>query len=73
MSSEISYPPEWVAQDKGQQILAICWSVVAISTLFASARLYVRAFMQPKDSKGPVEKKLHLDDYLIVSSVASVS
>ena len=45
---------DWRAQDKGPSIVAICWSVTALSTVFVTARLYVRGVML---------KKLHSDDY----------
>ncbi|KAI1259140.1 integral membrane protein [Xylariaceae sp. FL1019] len=50
----------WAAEDKGPAIIAACWSVIAVSTLFVIARLYVRGFIQ---------KRLGLDDYLIIISI----
>ncbi|KAI0153242.1 integral membrane protein [Xylariaceae sp. FL1272] len=51
----------WAAEDKGPAIIQACWSVIAVSTLFVIARLYVR---------GVIKKRLELDDYLIITSIA---
>jgi branched-subunit amino acid permease len=50
-------------QNRGPTIVAAICAVTAISTVFAIARLYVRA---------RVMKKVHYDDYLIVFSVVSL-
>ncbi|KAF6791411.1 integral membrane protein [Colletotrichum sojae] len=53
--------PEWEAENKGPASLGIIISVTILSTLFTAARLYVR---------GRILGKFHLDDFLIVASVA---
>lgn len=50
-------------QNRGPTIVATICAVTAISTVFAIARLYVRA---------RVMKKVHFDDYLILFSVVSL-
>ncbi|KAI1323499.1 integral membrane protein [Xylariaceae sp. FL0255] len=52
----------WAAENKGVETIVICWTVIAIATLFVIARLYVRRCIQ---------KRLELDDYLIVASIVS--
>ncbi|CAJ2508350.1 Uu.00g133760.m01.CDS01 [Anthostomella pinea] len=55
--------PEWKAwarEDKGTVIVVSCWTVIAFATLFVIARLYVR---------GIIQKRLRLDDYIIVAAI----
>jgi hypothetical protein len=54
----------WKAQDKGPTILATCWAVTALSTIFVGARIYVR---------GVILKKLHSDDYFSILAQVSSS
>ncbi|KAK7921284.1 hypothetical protein PG985_009306 [Apiospora marii] len=63
MSSPPKDTPEyaaWAAQDKGPSVLAACWTVTAVSTIFVAGRLYVR---------GVLQRKLWSDDYLIILSL----
>ncbi|KAK8133785.1 hypothetical protein PG984_005797 [Apiospora sp. TS-2023a] len=63
MSSPPKGTPEyaaWAAQDKGPTVLAACWTVTAVSTLFVAGRLYVR---------GVIQRTLWSDDYLIILSL----
>ena len=54
----------WRAQDKGPTIVAVCWAVTALSTVFVGARLYVR---------GVILRKLHSDDYYSLLGMVSGS
>jgi hypothetical protein len=67
-SPNMSDPPigsdAWRAQDKGPTILAACWAVTALSTVFVGARFYVR---------GVILKKLHSDDYYSILALVSGS
>lgn len=63
MSSPPKGTPEyaaWAAQDKGPSVLAACWTVTAVSTIFVAGRLYVR---------GVLQRKLWSDDYFIILSL----
>lgn len=53
----------YAAENKGSWILATCWVVTAISTLFVLARVYVRGFVQ---------KKFQQDDvWVIIAQICS--
>ena len=45
---ELPYPPgtpefeDWAAEDKGPTSLALCWTFVALATVFTAARLFTR-------------------------------
>src|SRR4051794_35444889 len=54
----------WRAQDKGPTIVAVCWTLTALSTVFVGARLYVR---------GVILRKLHSDDYYSILALVSGS
>lgn len=56
---------EWHAyifEDRGASELAVIWTFTGIALFFASARWYVRGWMQ---------RRLRSDDYLIAISVVS--
>ncbi|KAK8076151.1 hypothetical protein PG994_003423 [Apiospora phragmitis] len=53
---------DYLAEDKGGTELAVIWTFTGIALVFASARWYVRAWVQ---------HKLWSDDYLIAVSVVS--
>jgi hypothetical protein len=55
--------PTRVGEDKGPRVTASISAVMALSTLFAAARLYVRIF---------IVRKFQFDDYMILISVVSV-
>lgn len=62
MPQPVEGSPEWIAQDKGPSILAICWTVTAISTFFVAGRLYVRA---------KIKGRLQSDDYYTLLALVS--
>lgn len=68
MASPADGSAAWVAEDKGPSILAVCWTMMALSTVFVLARLSVR---------GLIQHKLRSDDYYtalaLVSSWAQMS
>lgn len=59
-----SYSDEYLAADKGPQVLASICAVAAASTLFVAARLFVR---------GVIKKNIQIDDYLIILSTVSMA
>lgn len=54
----------WRAQDKGPTILATCWAVTTLSTIFVGARIYVR---------GVILKRFYSDDYFSILALVSDS
>ena len=48
----------------GPTIVATCWAVTALGTIFVGARIYVR---------GVILKKLHSDDYFSILALVSGS
>ncbi|KAK3386835.1 hypothetical protein B0H63DRAFT_468466 [Podospora didyma] len=55
-------PPsaEYIAENKGPSIDAVICTVVALSTLFVCARIFVRGYLM---------RKLQIDDYIIIVSM----
>lgn len=50
--------PEWLAEDKGAEILISCWVSTLISSAFVLSRVYVNGFMR---------QKLRSDDWFIIT------
>jgi hypothetical protein len=63
MSDPAEGSAEWIAQDKGPSILAVCWTMTGISTVFVVARLSVR---------GLILRQLRSDDYFTVLALVSL-
>lgn len=59
MSSPAVGSEAWLAQNKGDVVVGLCWTVTAVSSLFVAARIWVRASMW---------KKLELDDYFMTAA-----
>lgn len=53
---------EWAAEDKGPTIMVICWTFVALATVFMSLRMYVRIGMF---------RKLRSDDWWCLAGLVS--
>ncbi|KAK8117800.1 uncharacterized protein PG998_006081 [Apiospora kogelbergensis] len=53
---------DYLAEDRGVSELAVIWTFTGVALVFASARWYVRGWMQ---------RRLRSDDYLIAISVAT--
>lgn len=54
---------DYLAEDRGVSELAVIWTFTGVALVFASARWYVRGWMQ---------RRLRSDDYLIAISVVSL-
>jgi hypothetical protein len=63
MSDPVEGSAAWIAQDKGPAILVVCWTMLAISTLFVIARLCVRGF---------ILRQLRSDDYFTALALVSM-
>lgn len=62
MAAPQDFPPDFVSQNKGPTILAVCCTLSAIGTVFVAGRLYVRAKLL---------NRVALDDWLIIASMVS--
>ena len=62
------YPPgtseynAWAAQNRGPEVLILCWLFVALATVFMAGRLYARMHLFGK---------LKSDDYWCLASIVS--
>lgn len=52
----------WKAQDKGPTIVAVCWTMMALATVFVMGRLSVR---------GLIQKQLRSDDVYVTVALVS--
>lgn len=64
MPDALEYSKGFKAENRGPIVLAVCWSFVAIATLFVVARLFVR---------GALQRRLWADDYFTIMALVWTS